>query len=76
MSFYQQNIDFAIGRHTDMVRIGERRALRIAEDEPRARIGEGLYRSVASWLGKQWARWAHDLLHPRATPAHGEQSAG
>jgi hypothetical protein len=76
MTFYQQNIDFGIGRHKELVRTGERRALQLAKAAPQAGIGERLYRNMASWLDKQRARWGRDLLQSRATPAHGERSAG
>ena len=37
MTFYQQNVDFGIGRHRELVRVGERRALRLSRVAPQAK---------------------------------------
>ena len=71
MAFYQQNIDFAIGRHKDAVRIGERNALRLAQVAPQAKAKGGLVRKAAEWVGRQRVSLGRDLV-----PAHGERGAG
>ena len=75
MTFYQQNIDFGIGRHKDAVRVGERRALRRARVEPQVEAGGRLVRKAAEWLGRQRASLGREFL-PNAVPAHGEQASG
>ena len=76
MSFDQQNIHFAIGRHKDFVRAGERRALQIADGEPRPAVSGRLCRKAIDWLGAQWVSRGRSLLHPGAMPAHSKQSVG
>ena len=71
MTFYQQNIDFGIRRHKELVRVGERRALRLAKAEPQTKASGGLVRRTAEWLGRQRASLGHDFV-----PAHGERAAG
>ena len=76
MFTFQHDINGAIGRYRDMVRAGERRALRTAEDEPRPTVGGRLYRQVANWLNAQWINRGRMLLHPGATLMHNKQPVG
>lgn len=76
MFTFQQDVNSAIGRYRDMVRSGERHALRIAEDEPRAAAGRRLYRQVVHWLGAQWASRGRRPLRPGAMPVRKEQPVG
>ena len=62
MTFYQQNIDFGIGRHKGLVRFGERRALLLARVEPQAKSSGGLIRKAAGWLGRQRVSLGRDRL--------------
>lgn len=75
MFTFQQDTNSAIGRYRDMVRSGERRALRIAEDEPRPAVGGRLYQ-VAHWLNAQWVNRGHTLIHSGVAPMHSEQPVG
>ena len=75
MTFYQQNIDFGIGRHKELVRMGERRALRLVKAVPEAKGTGGLLCRAVAWLGRQQVGLGRDLL-PGAMVAHGEQVSG
>lgn len=75
MFTFQQDINSAIGRYRDMVRSGERRALRIADDEPRLAVGRRLYRQVANWLNAQRVNRGQALIHTGVAPMH-KQAAG
>jgi hypothetical protein len=75
MLSFPQEIYTAIDRYEGLVRAGEKRALRVAEHEPRqAAIASHLHRGVARWLGALWAHRVHPLLHGSA--AQGEQVTG
>jgi len=74
MSTFPQDIDSAIKQYQHLVWAGERRALRVAEDEPRRAAGAKLYVQVVRWLGALWANRARALLHSGAV--QGEQVAG
>lgn len=75
MSGFDRDIDSAIHRYQGLVWTGERRALRVAEDEPRrAAIVSNLYQRVAHWLSALWANRTRAQLHSRA--AHREQVVG
>ena len=62
--------DSGTRRYRDLIRTVERRALQMADDEPRLAASGRLYRKVANWLGTRWANWGRVLLHPGAAPAH------
>ena len=70
MFTFQGNVDYAIGRYGDAVRIGERRALQIAEEEPRRAAGRKPYWQALAWLGARWANRGAVLRHLGAAPAH------
>ncbi len=75
MFTFQQDINGAIGRYKDMVRAGEKRALRVAEDEPQPAVVGKVYRQVANWLNGQRANLGRMLTHTGVTPMH-NQAAG
>jgi len=70
MFTFQGNVDYAIGRYGDAVQIGERRALQIAEEEPRRAAGRKPYWQALAWLGARWANRERSLLRTGAAPAH------
>ena len=75
MTFYQQNIHFAIGRHKDAVRVGERRALRLARVAPQAKASGGLGRRAVGWLARCRPSLGHARL-PSMRVARGKQTSG
>jgi len=71
MTSYAQDFQNAITSYQIEVRASERRALRLARVEPRAKESGGWVRKAAEWLGRQRVSLGRDLV-----PAHGEQAAG
>ena len=62
--------DSGTRQYRDLIRIVERRALQMADDEPRPAASGKLCRQVAKWLGTRWATLRRALPHPGTMPAH------
>lgn len=76
MSTFPQDINSAIDRYRGLVRAGEQRAMRVAEDEPRrAAVIGNLYRGVMRRLSALWAHRVQAVLRSvqrRASRSRGE----
>lgn len=76
MAFDLLYVEYGFRRTQDMVRDGERRALRHVNVGPLPPASKGCFRKALGWLSTEGARARKNLRHAVAAATHREQPAG